>query len=70
MWLYHHFKAVYGFFTGTTELYRICDAVVRTNKLENIVFPVGAKEEEVTLLESRKLSLDPEVLYRMGTTLN
>jgi hypothetical protein len=65
-WFYHQLKALYGFLTGTTELYRICDAVVQELELKQVVIPSGLSAGDCSLQECRKLTLDPQVLYRMG----
>jgi hypothetical protein len=61
--VYHYLKSVYGFLTGTSELFRICDAFVTSNELGPTAFTGNHKT--ATMIECRKLQLDPEILFRL-----
>jgi hypothetical protein len=64
--IYHYLKSFWGFITQTSELYRICDAVVAAEKLKDSLVPENRSESTWGMLESRKISLEPEVILRMG----
>lgn len=66
MWSYHYLKSLYGFITNTTELYRICDAVVSESSLKESKIPENILENDWIMAEARKLELSCQVLYRMG----
>lgn len=61
--LYHYAKALYGYITGTSELYRICDAFVVSNNLTPTRY--SGDHKTATMIECRKLQLDPEILFRL-----
>jgi hypothetical protein len=65
LFLYQSFKTIWGFFTGTTELYRICDALISIHRNEAIEIPSDVDIKLFAHKHCRKISLDAESLFRI-----
>jgi hypothetical protein len=66
LFIYNAFKALWGFVTGTSEIYRICDAVVANKGLESVRIPADVDILQLSIAETKKISIDAETLYRLG----
>ncbi|KAJ3311850.1 hypothetical protein HDV04_003590 [Boothiomyces sp. JEL0838] len=59
--IYNTAKLIYGYITGTTEIYRICDSVVRINNIQ----PLKYQDLNEIINEQKRIILSPEELYRL-----
>jgi hypothetical protein len=65
LFVYNSFKAIWGWFTGTTELYRICDAVVSSLSVTEVEIPESVDIRLFAHKQGQNLQLNAETLYRM-----
>jgi hypothetical protein len=65
LYVYNTFKSVWGWMTGTTELYRICDAVVCSIQIKPIELPENVDRKMYVHKLAIPIQLDAETLFRI-----